>query len=132
MSVGGRNLDDRRGGYFERLRGYRRIIYAAGRKLDENRWFEHLNVRLTINAIAKTYDLAPSYAVHSDLVGEEVNVLNAVMKSPESLVKRYNYQRELSLRLATCNYRCTGCDAINSLYPITKLVDESRGTDYHD
>jgi 4-hydroxyphenylacetate 3-monooxygenase/4-hydroxybutyryl-CoA dehydratase/vinylacetyl-CoA-Delta-isomerase len=118
--------------YFERLRGYRRIIYAAGRKLDENRWFEHPNVRPTINAIAKTYDLAPGYAVHSDLVGEEVNVLNAVMKSPEDLVKRYNYQRELSLRLATCNYRCTGCDAINSLYPITKLVDESRGTDYHD
>jgi 4-hydroxyphenylacetate 3-monooxygenase/4-hydroxybutyryl-CoA dehydratase/vinylacetyl-CoA-Delta-isomerase len=118
--------------YVERLRGYKRIIYVAGKKLDEMKWFEQSNVKPTINAIAKTYDLAPDYAVYSDLVGKKVNVLNAVMKSPEDLVKRYNCQRELSLRLATCNYRCTGCDAINSLYPITKLIDESRGTDYHD
>lgn len=46
-------------------------------------------------------------------------------------MKRYDYQKELSLRLAACDYKCTGCDAINSLYPITKLMDESRGTDHH-
>jgi 4-hydroxyphenylacetate 3-monooxygenase/4-hydroxybutyryl-CoA dehydratase/vinylacetyl-CoA-Delta-isomerase len=44
---------------------------------------------------------------------------------------RYDFQRELSSKLATCNYRCVGCDAINSLYPTTKAIDESLGTDYH-
>jgi len=36
------------------------------------------------------------------------------------------------MRLATCNYRCTGCDAINSLYPATKALDKRLGTDYHE
>ncbi len=40
-------------------------------------------------------------------------------------------QRGLSLRLATCNYRCTGCDAINAIYPATRALDEEEGTDYH-
>lgn len=115
--------------YVERLRGYRRTIYVAGKKVEN--WVEHPNIRPVINAIAKTYEIAQNYAVYSDLVGENVNVLNAVLKTPEDLIKRYDYQRELSLILATCNYRCTGCDAINALYPVTKMTDERSGTDYH-
>ncbi|MEM4702081.1 MAG: 4-hydroxyphenylacetate 3-hydroxylase N-terminal domain-containing protein [Archaeoglobaceae archaeon] len=115
--------------YVERLNGYKRAIYVAGKRVED--WINHPNIRPVINAIAMTYDLASDYAVFSDLIGEKVNILNAVMKNAEDLIKRYDFQRELSLRLATCNYRCTGCDAINSLYPVTKMVDEREGTDYH-
>lgn len=115
--------------YVERLKGYRRTIYVAGKRIEN--WIEHPNIRPVINAIAKTYDLAQNFAVFSDLVGEKVNVLNAVIRSQEDLIKRYDFQRELSLKLATCNYRCTGCDAINSLYPVTKMIDERNGSDYH-
>ncbi|MFN3384203.1 MAG: 4-hydroxyphenylacetate 3-hydroxylase N-terminal domain-containing protein [Archaeoglobaceae archaeon] len=115
--------------YVERLKGYKRTIYVAGKKVEN--WIEHPNIRPVVNAIAKTYELAPNYAIYSDLIGENVNVLNAVLKNAEDLVKRYDYQRELSLKLATCNYRCTGCDAIDALYPVTKIVDEKSGTDYH-
>lgn len=115
--------------YVERLKSYRRTVYVAGKKIEN--WIEHPNVRPVINAIAKSYEIAPNYAVHSDLIGEKVNVLNMVMKSAQDLIKRCDYQRELSLRLATCNYRCTGCDAINAIYPITKMIDEKAGSDYH-
>ncbi len=118
--------------YIERLRGYRRDIYVRGRKVENP--LEDPNVRPTINAIALTFELAreKDYTVHSDLVSGEVNVLNAPLRSAEDLIKRYDYQRELSMRLATCNYRCTGCDAINALFPATKALDERLGTDYHD
>ncbi|MEM4504038.1 MAG: 4-hydroxyphenylacetate 3-hydroxylase N-terminal domain-containing protein, partial [Archaeoglobaceae archaeon] len=115
--------------YVERLKEYKRTIYVAGKKIEN--WVEHPNVKPVINAIATTYEIGQNYAVYSNLVGENVNVLNAVIKSAEDLIKRYDYQRELSLRLATCNYRCTGCDAINALYPVTKMIDERNGTDYH-
>ncbi|RLI80523.1 4-hydroxyphenylacetate 3-hydroxylase [Archaeoglobales archaeon] len=116
--------------YVKRLKSYDREIYAKGEKVD----FDHPNVRPVVNAIAYTYELAKeneAYKPYSDLVGEEVNRLNYVNKTPKDLIARYDYQRELSLRLATCNYRCTGCDAINALYPATKALDERLGTDYH-
>lgn len=118
--------------YIERLRGYRREIYVLGKKIDN--FVDHPNVRPTVNTIAYTYELAgkkDEYSPYSELVGEKVNRLNYVNKTPEDLMARYEYQRELSLRTATCNYRCTGCDAINAIYPATKALDEREGTDYH-
>ncbi|MEM2325342.1 MAG: 4-hydroxyphenylacetate 3-hydroxylase N-terminal domain-containing protein [Archaeoglobaceae archaeon] len=115
--------------YIERLKGYRRAIYVKGKRIEN--WVEHPNVKPVINAISMTYELASNFEVQSDLIGEKINVLNAVMKKSEDLIKRYDFQRELSLKLATCNYRCTGCDAINAIYPVTKMIDEKSGTDYH-
>ncbi|RLI83115.1 4-hydroxyphenylacetate 3-hydroxylase [Archaeoglobales archaeon] len=119
--------------YIERLRGYKREIYIAGKKVQEN-FVDHPNVKPTVNAIAYTFELAKikdEYSPFSDLVGEKVNRLNYVNKTPEDLIARFDYQRELSMRLATCNYRCTGSDAINALYSATKSLDERLGTDYH-
>lgn len=115
--------------YVERLGEYKREIYVLGKKVED--FVNHPNVRPTVEAIAYTYSIAEKYAAHSELVGEKVNRLNCVNKNFEDLIARYEYQRELSLRLATCNYRCTGCDAINAIYPATKALDEREGTDYH-
>lgn len=118
--------------YIERIRSYRRDVYVLGKKIEN--YVDHPNIRPTVNAIAFTYELAKKrdvYSPYSDLVGENVNRLNFVNKTFEDLIARYEYQRELSMRLATCNYRCTGCDAINALYPATKSLDERLGTDYH-
>ncbi len=119
--------------YVERLRTYKRDIYVAGKRIEN--FVDHPNIRPTVNAFAYTFELAKmreEYSPHSDLVGERVNRLNCVIKTPEDLIARYDYQRELSKKIATCNYRCTGCDAINSIYPATKALDEREGTDYHD
>lgn len=118
--------------YIERLRGYDREIYVKGEKIDD--FVEHPNVKPIINAIAYTYELAKKkkeYTPYSEIAGENVNILNHVNKTPEDLIARLDFQRELSMRMATCNYRCTGCDAINALYPATKELDERLGTDYH-
>ncbi len=118
--------------YVERLRSYKREVYVRGKKVED--FVNHPNVKPAVNAIAYTYELAKKnerYSPVSDLVGERVNILNFVNKKPEDLIARLDFQRELSLRLATCNYRCTGCDAINALYSATKELDERLGTDYH-
>jgi 4-hydroxyphenylacetate 3-monooxygenase/4-hydroxybutyryl-CoA dehydratase/vinylacetyl-CoA-Delta-isomerase len=118
--------------YVERLSDYEREIYVRGEKIED--FVNHPNIKPVVNSIAMTYDLAKKkeeYSPHSDLVDEKVNRLNYVNKTPQDLIARYDFQRELSMRLATCNYRCTGSDAINSLYPATKELDERLGTDYH-
>ncbi|MEM2346274.1 MAG: 4-hydroxyphenylacetate 3-hydroxylase N-terminal domain-containing protein [Archaeoglobaceae archaeon] len=111
--------------YLERVKKYRRDIYILGKKVEKEKFFEHPNIKPTIKAIAKTYEVGKKYYV------DNINLLNKEIKNSDELIKRYEYQRELSLRLATCNYRCTGCDAINSLSPATKALDEKLGTDYH-
>lgn len=115
--------------YVERLSGYKREIYVAGKKVEDH--LKHPNIEPTVKAIALTYSIAEKYSAESKLVGEKVNRLNYVNETFEDLISRYEYQRELSMRLATCNYRCTGCDAINALFPATKALDEREGTDYH-
>jgi len=117
--------------YLERVKGYKREIYVAGKKFYNV--FESRNLKPTVEAIASTYRLAKNNGgnLHSDLIGEKVNILNSVIKNFEELVARCEFQRKLSLKLATCNYRCTGCDAINSLYLATKSIDTDLGTDYH-
>ncbi len=110
--------------YLERIKSYPREIYAGGKRVD----YDHPNVATVLRAIAFTYDLAieKGYSVYSELVGKDVNVLNTFYTSPEALVKRYDYQRELSMRLATCNYRCTGADAINAFAAVLRGEERER------
>ncbi len=118
--------------YIQRLAGYKREIYVRGENIEN--FVEHPNVRPAINAIAFTYDLAlkkEEYSPFSELVGDKVNRLNYINKTPEDLIARLDYQRELSMRTGTCHYRCPGADAICSIYPATKEMDERLGTDYH-
>lgn len=118
--------------YVERLSGYKREIFVKGDKIQN--FVEHPNIRPAINAIAFTYDLASKkdeYSPHSDLIGEKVNRLNYVNANAGDLIARLDFQRELSMRTGTCHYRCPGADAICSIYPATKELDERLGTDYH-
>ncbi|AGK61704.1 Aromatic ring hydroxylase [Archaeoglobus sulfaticallidus PM70-1] len=118
--------------YVERLSGYEREIYVRGEKVED--FTNHPNIKPVVKSIALTYELAgkkDEYSPYSKLVDDKVNRLNYVNENAEDLIARYDFQRELSMRLGTCNYRCTGCDAINSLYPATKEMDERLGTDYH-
>ncbi|MBO8183690.1 MAG: 4-hydroxyphenylacetate 3-hydroxylase, partial [Archaeoglobus sp.] len=119
--------------YIERLSGYERVIFVKGEKIED--FVNHPNIKPVVNSIAFTYELAKKkeeYSPHSDLVNENVNRLNYVNRTPEDLMARFDFQRELSMRMGTCNYRCTGADAIGALYPATKDVDERLGTDYHE
>lgn len=120
------------GDYIERLSGYKREIYVKGQRIED--FVGHPNIRPAVNTIAFTYDLAQKnerYSPYSPLVGERVNRFNHVNETPEDLIARLDYQRELSLRTGTCYYRCPGADAISALYAATSDTDRRNGTDYH-
>ncbi len=119
--------------YIKRLSRSEREIFVKGEKVRD--FVTHPNIKPVIDSIAFTYELAKEreeYSPLSELVGEKVNRLNFINGTAEDLIARYDFQRELSLRLATCNYRCPGSDIINALFPATKELDARRGTNYHE
>ena len=120
--------------YIESLRNRNLVIYLFGELVKEP--VDHPMIRPSINAIAKTYDLAvqaPELAsVISPFTGERVSRFLHVCTSAEELVLQNKMQRKLGQLTGTCFQRCVGMDAFNSLYSVTYEMDEAKGTNYHE
>ena len=119
--------------YIESLRGRKLRVYLMGEPVEE--LVDHPIIRPSINAIAKTYDLAnedPALAsAFSPLTGGRVNRFLHVSASTGDLVMQNKMQRRLGQLTGTCFQRCVGMDALNSLHSVTYDLDEKYGTDYH-
>jgi 4-hydroxybutyryl-CoA dehydratase/vinylacetyl-CoA-Delta-isomerase len=119
--------------YIESLRGRKLRVYLMGEAVEE--LVDHPIIRPSINAIAKTYDLAnedPALAsAYSPLTGDRVNRFLHVSASTGDLVMQNKMQRRLGQLTGTCFQRCVGMDALNSLHSVTHDLDEKYGTDYH-
>ena len=119
--------------YIESLRGRGLTVWLFGEKVDEP--VDHPMIRPSINAVARTYDLAveqPELAsVVSPFTGERISRFLHVCTNAEDLVKQNKMQRRLGQLTGTCFQRCVGMDAFNSLYSVTFEIDEKHGTDYH-
>ena len=120
--------------YIESLRGRGLKVWLFGELVDEP--VDHPMIRPSINAVAKTYDLAvenPELGTAlSPFTGERINRFLHVAQSPEDLVMQNKMQRRLGQLTGTCFQRCVGMDAFNSLFSVTYEIDEAHGTDYHD
>jgi 4-hydroxybutyryl-CoA dehydratase/vinylacetyl-CoA-Delta-isomerase len=120
--------------YVESLRGRGLEVYFMGERIAEP--VDHPVIRPSINAVARTYDLAnelPDLAsAHSNLSNRRVNRFLHVTESVEDVVSQNKMQRKLGQLTGTCFQRCVGMDAINSLYSVTFDIDQARGTHYHD
>ncbi|MGB1556770.1 MAG: 4-hydroxyphenylacetate 3-hydroxylase family protein [Oceanococcaceae bacterium] len=120
--------------YIDSLRGRDLKVYLFGKRVEDI--VEHRMIRPSINAVAKTYDLAlanPEMAsVISPFTGERVSRFLHVCTSAEDLVKQNKMQRRLGQLTGTCFQRCVGMDAFNSLYSVTYEIDEAKGTEYHE
>jgi 4-hydroxybutyryl-CoA dehydratase/vinylacetyl-CoA-Delta-isomerase len=120
--------------YIESLRNRDLNVYLFGKKINEP--VDHDMIRPSINAIAKTYDLAvtdPELAsVTSPFTGERVSRFLHICTSSKDLVLQNKMQRKLGQLTGTCFQRCVGMDAFNSLYSVTFEMDEKNGTDYHN
>ncbi len=119
--------------YIESLRGRDLTIYLFGELVKEP--VDHPMIRPSINAVAKTYDLAVEEedlaSVKSSITGEQVNRFLHIAESAQDVVKQNKMQRKLGQLTGTCFQRCVGMDALNSLHSTTFEIDEKHGTDYH-
>lgn len=120
--------------YIDSLRGRNLKIYLFGELVDEP--VDHPMIRPSINALAKTYDLAievPELAsVISPFTGERVSRFLHVCTNVSDLVNQNKMQRKLGQLTGTCFQRCVGMDAFNSLYSVTFEIDEKHKSIYHD
>ena len=119
--------------YIESLRGRRLKVWLFGEQVDEP--VDHPMIRPSINALARTYDLAVSdpdlASVVSPFTGERVSRFLHVCLDAHDLVLQNKMQRRLGQLTGTCFQRCVGMDAFNSLYSVTFEIDAAHGTSYH-
>ena len=119
--------------YVQSLRGRRLKVYLFGERVPEP--VDHPMIRPSINAVAKTYDLAnsdPELATAvSSITGLRVNRFLHITESVADVVAQNRMQRRLGQLTGTCFQRCVGMDALNALYSVTHEIDAKRGTEYH-
>ncbi len=68
----------------------------------------------------------------SHLTGEPVNRNLNVARNIHDLDMRQEMAQLTSQTVGTCNYRCVGCDALNSLASTTWEMDQALGTKYNE
>ncbi len=119
--------------YIESLRGRKLNVYLMGERVNEP--VDHPVIRPSVNAMAKSYDLAveePDLAtVISPLIGERINRFLHIATSAEEVVMQNKMQRRLGQLTGTCFQRCVGMDALNALYSVTFEIDAHHHTAYH-
>ncbi len=120
--------------YISSLRNRGLKVYLFGELVEEP--VDHPMIRPSINALAKTYDLAiaaPELAsVISPFTGERISRFLHVCTDVKDLVLQNKMQRKLGQLTGTCFQRCVGMDAFNALYSVTFEMDEKYKTNYHE
>lgn len=116
--------------YIESLRGRGLEVYFLGERITEP--VDHPVIRPSIQAVARTYDLAVEHpdlaSAYSSLSNRRVNRFLHVTESVDDVVSQNRMQRRLGQLTGTCFQRCVGMDAINSLYSTTFEIN----TIYHE
>ena len=107
--------------YVDSLRGRKLNVYLFGELIQDP--VEHPIIKPSINALAKTYDLAnenPDLATAvSPYTNERINRFLHIVESEKDLILQNKMQRKLGQLTGTCFQRCVGMDAINSLHSVT-------------
>ena len=120
--------------YIESLKGRNLKVYLFGELVKEP--VSHPMIRPSINAVARTYDLAVEEeelaSSQSSISGERVNRFLHIVENAEDLVLQNKMQRKLGQLTGTCFQRCVGMDALNSLHSTTFEIDEKHETKYHE
>ena len=120
--------------YIQSLRNRNLKVYLFGELVEEP--VDHPIIRPSINALAKTYDLAiaaPELAsVISPFTGERISRFLHVCTNVQDMVLQNKMQRKLGQLTGTCFQRCVGMDAFNALYSVTFEMDEKHQTNYHE
>jgi 4-hydroxybutyryl-CoA dehydratase/vinylacetyl-CoA-Delta-isomerase len=120
--------------YVESLRGRGLRVHYRGERIAEP--VDHPVIQPSINAVARTYDLAvesPELATaHSSISNRRVNRFLHVAESADDVVMQNRMQRRLGQDTGTCFQRCVGMDAFNALFSVTHDCDAATGSGYHE
>jgi 4-hydroxybutyryl-CoA dehydratase / vinylacetyl-CoA-Delta-isomerase len=122
--------------YLDSVKKMKPKVYVGGK------WVKNLLTnpvtKSMVMANAAIYDLAqqPEYkeimVTASHLTGEPINRNLHVARNIHDLDMRQEMALLTSQTVGTCNYRCVGCDALNSLAATTWEMDRDLGTNYNE
>lgn len=120
--------------YVERLKKMKPNVYAYGKQIKRD---DPLLER-PINVLRLTFDLAqnPEYKelmlTKSHLTGEPISRFTSLNLSIDDLYKQQEMKRKLCHKVGGCIQRCMATDTLNAIGVITKEIDNTRGTEYHN
>jgi len=122
--------------YEESLRRLNLEVYMFGKRIDNV--VDHPIIRPSMNALAKTYELAhrPEFedimTATSHITGNKINRFTHIHQNIQDLVKKSKMGRLLGRETGCCFQRCVGMDALNALSIVTFDIDAKHGTKYYD
>jgi len=121
--------------YEASLRKLNLTVYLAGKRVENV--VDHPMIRPSMNAVAKTYELAHQSEFESimtavsHLTGEKINRFTHIHQSVEDLINKTKMGRLLGAHTGCCFQRCVGMDALNALSIVTYDMDRKFGTGYY-
>ena len=120
--------------FIESIKNRKNEIYILGEKVREPA--EHPILRPSLNALAKTYELAQDdlfkkLFIRHSVGGDCINCFTSLHRSTQDLLDKVKTLRILGQETGTCFQRCVGWDALNALESTTFEIDQALNTQYH-
>lgn len=120
--------------FIESIKNRKNEIYILGEKVSEPA--EHPILRPSLNALAKTYELAQDNRfkelfIRHGIGGDCINCFTSLHLSTQDLLDKVKILRILGQETGTCFQRCVGWDALNALESTTFEIDLDLNTQYH-
>lgn len=120
--------------YKERLLCMRSNVYLGGELIARD------DARLLpgINVVSETFNYAQDdrfvelMTATSHRSGEKINRFCHIHQNVEDLLKKQEMTRFICQKTGGCIQRCMGIDALNALSVVTKDLDNSFATNYHE
>ncbi len=121
--------------YIDSLRRIKHRVFMFGENVDNI--VDHPMIRPSINAVAKTYELAHNpvhenlLAADSNLNGKRINRFTHLHQGADDLINKVKMQRLLGQKTAACFQRCVGMDAFNAVDSVTYEMERDLNLEYH-
>ena len=119
----------------ESIRQRKNPVYILGERVEEPA--DHPILRPSLNALAKTYEMAEDehykdLFVREGSDGQPVNCFTSLHHSQQDLLDKVRALRVLGQETGVCFQRCVGWDALNALESTTFEIDQALGCQYHE
>jgi 4-hydroxybutyryl-CoA dehydratase/vinylacetyl-CoA-Delta-isomerase len=123
--------------YLRALRKLKPNIYKFGELIEDVT--THPATKRTVESHCRSFDAshdpdwADLYTTTSIFTGEVIHRWNSMMQSSDDLITNMKLKRQNYRRTGTCSGAvCVGWNAQNTLWAVTKEIDEEFGTDYQE